>query len=192
MIIRDLTRLTDEKWINLFAATFEHNGHTGRWVFASRRKNPHAGGHPADAVLIVPVLVTEGRPNRLVLIREFRVPVNGYVIGLPAGLLEEGEAVDKCVRRELREETGFEVVRIKRVTQALLSSSGLSDEAVAMAFVDATGDDASRPALEASEDLEVLLLDYDAVCRLCDDQSAAMDAKVWTLLYLFRTLGRIE
>src|SRR5262249_54277285 len=186
MIIRDLTRLTDEKWINLFAATFEHNGHTGRWVFASRRKQPHLAGDRFDAVIIVPVLVGPGRPNRLVLIREFRVPVGGYVVGLPAGLVEAGEGVEACVRRELREETGFEVVRVKRVTQGLMSSSGLTDEATALAFVDVVGDESSKPALEASEDLEVLLLDHEAVCRLCDDTSVVIDARAWMMLYLFR------
>jgi ADP-ribose pyrophosphatase len=192
MIIRDLSKLTDEKWINLFAATFEHKGHAGRWVFASRHQQPHHPDNRFDAVIIVPVLVADGRPNRLVFIREFRVPVGGYVLGLPAGLVEKGETVEDCVRRELREETGFEVVRFKRVTQGLLSSSGLSDESTAMAFVDVRGDDQSKPALEASEDLEVLLLDHDAACRLCDDRSVVIDAKAWMMLYLACALGRIE
>ena len=37
MQIKKSEKLTDERWINLFAADFENNGHTGRWVFASRK-----------------------------------------------------------------------------------------------------------------------------------------------------------
>jgi len=190
MKITHVEKLTEERWVNLFAATYENRGHTGRWVFASRRERPHqqAGG---DAVIIVPVLRNAGEPPRLVMIREFRVPAGGYVYGLPAGLIEAGEPVEECVRREVREEVGLEVTAVKRVTQPLLSSSGLTDEAVAMAFIDVAG----RPEvqeLEASEDITVVLADHDEVCRLCNDPSARMDAKLWTVLFLYQQLGRLE
>src|SRR3954468_22276291 len=109
MDILHVEKITQEKWINLFAATYRHNEHTGQWVFASRKEKPYAP-EPADAVVIVPVLRQPGEPARLVLEKEFRVPVGDYVVGFPAGLLEPGEAVEDCVRRELLEETGLEVV----------------------------------------------------------------------------------
>jgi 8-oxo-dGTP pyrophosphatase MutT (NUDIX family) len=31
-----------------------------------------------------------GEPARLVLVREYRVPVGGYVMGFPAGLIDPG------------------------------------------------------------------------------------------------------
>jgi ADP-ribose pyrophosphatase len=189
MYILNLHKLTDEKWLNLFAADFEHKGHRGRWVFASRKARPHDGDRRADAVVIVPILRMPDEPPRLVLVKEFRVPVGDYVLGFPAGLLEAGESVEDTVRREMLEETGMDVVQLKRLTQPLLSSSGLSDESAAMAFVDVRLTPQARPALEASEDLEVLLLDFPAACRLCDDPAARMDAKVWTVLYLYQQLG---
>lgn len=189
MIVRDLTKLTHEKWLNLFAATYENRGHVGRWVFASRKDRPHVD--PAgDAVILVPVLRNPGEPPRLVLVREFRVPVNGYVLGFPAGLIDPGETAETTARREIREETGLEVTAVTRITQPLLMSSGLTDEAAALAFVDVRGTPA--PALEASEDIEVVLLDYEGVCRLVDDRAAVLDVKVWTVLWMIRTLGRIE
>jgi ADP-ribose pyrophosphatase len=191
MNINHLEKLTNERWVNLFAAAFEHNGHTGRWVFASRREKPHSGTH-GDAVLMVPILRNPGEPPRLVLIREFRVPVGGYVVGLPAGLIEPGEAVEETVRREVLEETGFEVTAIHRITQPLFSSSGLTDESAAMAFLDVRGHDGSAPQLEASEDLEVILLDYEGICRVCDDRNLLVDAKAWSVLYLYQQLGKLE
>jgi ADP-ribose pyrophosphatase len=191
MKIHRVEKLTDQPWVNLFAADYEHQGHAGRWVFASRRAGPRAGPHN-DAVLIVPILRNPGQPPRLVLIREFRVPVGDYVIGLPAGLIEEGETVESTIRREVREETGFEVTAIKRVTQPVYSSAGLSDEAVALAFIDVAGPDGAKPALEASEDIEVLLLDYEGVRRVCDDPSLRVDAKTWAVLYLYERLGKLD
>ena len=192
MNVRKVEKLTDEKWLNLFAATYENRGHTGRWVFASRRPDPPAGRPAGDAVLIVPLLRNPGEPARLVLIREFRVPVGDVVLAFPAGLLEEGEPLEETVRRELREETGLEVAQIKRVTQPLFTSGGMTDETVAFAFVDARGAPDPQHLPEQSEDIEVLLLDHAEVCRLCDDPAVRMDAKAWAVLYLYRQLGKLE
>jgi ADP-ribose pyrophosphatase len=191
MNISHVEKLTNERWVNLFAATFEHNGHGGRWVFASRKDKPHTG-LTNDAVIIVPVLRNPGEAPRLVLIREFRVPVGSYVYGLPAGLIEQGEPIEEAIRREIREETGFEVTAIHRITQPLLSSSGLTDEAAALAFIDVQGPPESAQYLEASEEIQVLLLDYEEVRRLCDDNTALIDAKAWTILFLYRSLGKLE
>jgi ADP-ribose pyrophosphatase len=191
MEILKVEKITDEKWLNLFAATYRHDGRTGRWVFASRKEHPHDGSRRADAVVIVPVLVNPGEPPRLVLEKEFRAPVGDYVIGFPAGLLEPGESIEDTVKRELFEETGMEVVRVKRVTGALYSSSGMSDESAAMVFVDVRSTPETRQHLEGPEDIEVLLLDHAGVCRLCDDTSARIDVKVWTTLYMYQQLGKL-
>jgi ADP-ribose pyrophosphatase len=190
MRILNVRKLTDEKWLNLFAVDFENKGHTGRWVVASRNPQPNQGGTAGDAVLIVPVLRDPGQP-RLVMIKEFRVPIGRHVYGLPAGLLEPGEAIENTVRREMLEETGLEVTAIKRITQPLYSSAGMTDEAVAMAFVDARTPPGAQPKLEPSEDIEVVLLDFAGVCKLCDDREAPIDAKAWTALYLYQQLGQI-
>jgi ADP-ribose diphosphatase len=190
MHIQKIEQITHEKWLNLYAATFEHNGHVGRWLFASRKPQPNSERR-GDAVVIVPILRQPDEPPRLVMVKEFRVPIGDYSFAFPAGLLEPGESVEDTVRRELREETGLEVVAIKRVTQPLYSSSGLTDEAVAMAFVEARATPEVKPKLDASEDLQVVLLDFNAVCQLCDDRSARIDAKAWATLYLYQQLGKL-
>lgn len=43
-----------------------------------------SGKRTADAVSIVPIT----RDGNLVLIREFRYPLNSWVVGLPAGLVD--------------------------------------------------------------------------------------------------------
>src|SRR5262245_48688445 len=116
MRITSVEQLTREKWLNLFAATYENRGHKGRWVFASRKERPHMGV-ASDAVIIVPILRNPGEPPRLVLIKEYRIPVGDYVIGLPAGLCEPGEPIEETARREVYEETGLELVAVQRVTQ---------------------------------------------------------------------------
>ena len=192
MKILQVEKLTSEKWINLFATSYEHNGHTGRWVFASRQEKPYSGNRAGDAVVIVPILVAEGQPNRLVMVKEFRIPIGDHVYGFPAGLLEKGESVEEAVRREMLEETGFDVIRYKRITPALYSTSGLSDESAPLAFIDVSSTPQSKQALEASEDIEVLLLDHAQVCQMCENRSVCMDAKAWTILYMYEQMGKLD
>ncbi len=191
MHIQKIEQLTHEKWLNLYAATFEHDGHNGRWVYASRQSQPQTK-HSAEAVIIVPVLRMRNKRPRLVMVKEFRIPVGDYVYAFPAGLIDPGESIEEAARRELREETGLEVVAVHRVTQPLYSSSGLTDEAVSMIFVDARAMPKKQPKLDASEDLQVLLLDFPAICRLCDDRSVRIEARAWTILYSYQQLGRLE
>ncbi len=191
MKILHVEKLTAEKWLNLFAAEYEHNGHKGRWIFASRLPQPYPAENRADAVLIVPLLKSAGQPTRLVLLKEFRVPVGDYVYGLPAGLLEPGESLEEAVHREIAEETGLQVLSIKRFSPPLYSSSGMTDESAPLAFVDVVAPVGSKQTLEASEDIEVVLLDYPQACQLCDS-NVRINAKAWTVLYLYQQLGKFD
>ena len=71
------------------------------------------------------------------------------------------------------------------------SSSGMTDETAAMAFIDVRSTPESKQALEGSEDIEVLLLDFEQVSALCDDQTKRFDAKAWTVLYVYQQLGKL-
>ena len=52
--------------------------------------------------------------NKLVIIKEFRVPINKYIYELPAGLVDSSDDdFASTVRRELKEETGLDLVKIK-------------------------------------------------------------------------------
>lgn len=58
--------------------------------------------HPGGAV-VVPVL----DDGRIVMIRQFRYPIQKVLLELPAGKLEKGEDPMHCAVRELEEETGY-------------------------------------------------------------------------------------
>jgi ADP-ribose pyrophosphatase len=186
-----LKKLTDLRWLNLFEIEFQNEkGGRGKWEFVSRKRHPVPGPAPLepDAVFIVPILKTP-LGNRLVMLREFRVPLGDYEISVPAGLQEPGESVETTARRELKEETGLTLTKVLAVSPPVVSTAGMSDESVAIAFVECTGEPGTTGA-DHSEEIEVLILDYDAVVSL-RRSGAKFAAKAWCLLLMFEALGEI-
>jgi ADP-ribose pyrophosphatase len=183
-------RLTREEWVNLFVRTYRRGDREGRWVFASRRADPPLPARGLDAVVIVPTLLAAGEPPRLVVTREYRIPLGDHEYAFPAGLAEEGESPEQAARRELREETGLELLDVTRVSPVTYSSAGLTDEAVVIVFATARRPADCRQCLDETEDIEVLLLDYRQVCELCDS-GKRVNGRAWPILYMFQQLGRL-
>lgn len=63
------------------------------------------------AVLVVPIL----RDDTLILIREYAVGIEGYVLAFPKGLIDEGEKSIDAANRELQEEIGYGANKIEQV-----------------------------------------------------------------------------
>lgn len=63
----------------------------------------------------------------VILIRQYRPPVDRYVIELPAGLIDIGELPEATARRELIEETGYAAKEMAFLISGP-ASSGLSSE----------------------------------------------------------------
>ena len=90
------------------------NGHT-----APREWIKHPG-----AAAVVPLLPD----GNIILVKQFRYPVNQVTIEIPAGKLDiEGEDPIICAQRELSEETGYTAGRIWKLT-TIATTVGFSNE----------------------------------------------------------------
>ncbi|MDQ4128305.1 MAG: NUDIX hydrolase, partial [Actinomycetota bacterium] len=65
-------------------------------------KDPYYVIERPDAAIIFPL----AESGEVVLVRQYRPPLGRMELGLPAGLVEEGEQPEAAARRELLEETG--------------------------------------------------------------------------------------
>jgi ADP-ribose pyrophosphatase len=188
--IEDFKKLTDEKWLNLFGVRYiTRSGDERSWKIATRQKEPKCvkGNYEQpDAVVIVPF--HKGK-DKMVIIREYRVPLNDYEYGFPAGLVDEGETVEQATRRELREETGLIVRRIIKSSPPIYSSAGMTDESVAMVYVECEGEPSTRANTE-SELIETLFISPDEALRLLNDSTLKFDAKAWLVIAQFAENNR--
>ena len=66
-------------------------------------KDPYYVLERPDAAIIFPL--TEA--GEVIMVRQYRPPLESFELGLPAGLVEPGEDPEKAARRELAEETGY-------------------------------------------------------------------------------------
>lgn len=65
--------------------------------------------------------------GQVILIKQFRPPINGYVIELPAGLCDIGESPEEAAQRELIEETGYAAGRMRFLVKGPMSSGSSSE-----------------------------------------------------------------
>lgn len=182
-------------WINKYLLTFRlSDGSDYTYEAASRRSladfrcrmEERASGIPTppDAVCIVP-RTDEGE---LLLIREFRYPLNSWCISFPAGLVENGEDLEEAIDRELREETGYALVRddrpaVRQLPQPGFSSTGLTDEAVAVVFARVQKAQDARP--EHGELIEPFLLRETDVAGFVESNTLPMGTRAQLILQLF-------
>lgn len=177
--------------MNMFDVAYQDkNGRNKSWEVATRARQPKCiSGRYAtpDAVVIVAYHTAE---NKIVVTREYRVPLAGYEYGFPAGLIDNGESVEQAVRRELKEETGLDLTKVIRVSPPLYSSAGMTDESVAMVYIECNG----RPSTAAnasSELIEIDLVSPAQAADLCSDPNLKFDVKAWLVLDNYSKTGRL-
>jgi ADP-ribose diphosphatase len=64
-----------------------------------------------DAVIVLAI-----QDEHLILIREYCVGVEEYLLGLPKGLIDPGETDLEAANRELQEEAGFGALKLEHLT----------------------------------------------------------------------------
>lgn len=189
--IKDARLLTDRKFVNLFEIIYsDRNGNDRKWDFVSRQNPPKLETKAfdvVDAVIIVPWHVSS---SRLVVIKEFRMPLNDYQYGFPAGLVDPGETPEQSAVRELYEETGLKATGIRRISPPIYVSSGLTDESIVMVYLDCYGEPSSRNAGSA-EDIETVFLSRQDAEKMCTDRDLKVDVKTWLVMDGFAASGRI-
>ncbi len=127
------------------------------------------------------------REGDVILIKQFRPPVNSYVIEFPAGLNDRDEPLEDVARRELREETGYQAERLEVIAEGPLSSGASTEILTVYLAEDVVYRGGQR--LDTVEEIEVIRLPsegfYEGLLSLQDDDTY-IDLKIPGLFELAR------
>ena len=104
--------------------------------------------HPAS-VVIVPV----PEPGHVILIRQFRYPIQRLLWELPAGSVDEGETPEAAARRECHEEIGLVPDTIVRLG-AFHPTPGYCDEEMIFFRASGLNETSEAAAVDEDEDIE--------------------------------------
>ena len=110
-VINKITQKTDNRFVNLYDLDVTHkNGEASHYYVASRARSEkelkiRTGENHPDGVIIYSIYGPD--KDKVVLIRQYRYPIGGYVYEFPAGLVERGENYREAAIREMHEETGL-------------------------------------------------------------------------------------
>lgn len=134
--------------------------------------------HPG-AVAVIPI--TED--NKIVLVEQYRKPLERTLIEIPAGKLEKNENPLTAAVRELEEETGYTTTNLSQVT-SFYTSPGFANEKV---YVYVTNDlikMENPPAGDDDEFVEIIEVTLDEAKELVEE-GRIQDAKTnYAILYL--------
>ena len=177
-----IQKISDNKFLNLFHLdALSYSGKKFDYYFVSRRKKTKlkllTKDINAEGVVIYPVLKNE--PDKIVMIRQYRYPLDDYLYELPAGLIDEGETPQQSAVREMKEETGLDFTVYTGGNDAyrrpFFMGPGFTDESCNAVFGFAQGE-INRDTMEDTETIQVIIVDKMEAARILKEEKVSIRA----------------
>ena len=170
-----VTKLTENPFLNLYQIdAIARDGAHFDYYFASRNDGEHIK-HKTHSMqpegMAIYALTEDG--TKIVLVRQYRYPINDYIYELPAGLIEPDENASEAAVREMAEETGL-TLKVYEGGAACLRrgfflAQGMTDESGSMIY-GTVAEETGRQQLENTEDMEVVLADREMVKKILETE----------------------
>ena len=206
--INNIINVYSSKFLNVFEVGFkDKKNNDKKWIVASRLDKEKyidkvinkMGKDRVDAVIIVGYKNNDKRPsqpvNQVANIspepqdQDTIVPINDYIYSLPAGLVDPGDDIYETAIREMKEETGLDLIAIDkdRTCNKAYASVGMSDESLAIVYGRVEGS-LSRDFMEDTELIEPMCMTKEEVKNLLTKKDVNIDIKAWLILKEFAGL----
>ncbi len=188
--IHSIEKQTDNPFLNMYHLTFtDRDGRDGNYYFCTRNSDDRikVRTHSLDAEGICIYAVTEEAVPRLVMIKEYRFPVDEELYTLPAGLIDPGETAAQAAVREMKEECGFTFRETKRgaafYRRPHFLVPGFSDEPGCTVFGTVTDLD-NAAVNESTEWIRPMLCDKQEVRRILEEEKMSVRAAFLCFMFL--------
>lgn len=134
--------------------------------------------HPG-AVAVIAIT----KENKIVLVEQYRKPLEKSLVEIPAGKLEPGENPMIAAIRELEEETGYTTNNLSFIT-SFYTSPGFADELLHLYITDDIVKVDQPRALDDDEFVEVLELTLDEAKQYVEEERIHDVKTAYAVLYL--------
>lgn len=178
--IRHIDKLTDSSHLNMYELEARNRlDNPVDYFVASRAKeidDLKISTHNLQPDGVIIYSLYGDKQDKVILIRQYRYAIDGYIYEFPAGLVDPGEDYRTAGARELKEETGldFHPVKVDEMYEKpYFTTIGMTDECCASVYGFATGE-VSKDGLEDNEDIEVVIADRDEVRRILKEERVAI------------------
>ncbi len=178
--IKKVTKQTDNRFLNMYALKAENRkGGEVNYFVASRWNTPEemklsTKDNRPDGMAIYSLYGE--KKDKIVLIRQYRYPLDGFIYEFPAGLVEPGEDYRKAAIREMKEETGltFHPIEVPEYFEKpFYTTIGMTDECCGMVYGWSDGE-ISLAGLEDTEELDVVIVDREEAKRILKEENVAI------------------
>lgn len=116
--------LLSDNWYTLNKFKFDYQKEDGTWEKQEREAYDRGNG--------AAILLYNKKKGTVVLTRQFRMPTyvngneDGMMIEACAGLLD-GDNPEDCIRKEVEEETGYQVTDVRKVFECYMSPGSVTE-----------------------------------------------------------------
>ena len=138
MKLLSLKKVRDGRYLKNYELTYENKAGQHKVYEIVSRKELHNTADLGSRTSGVSIIAFQD--DKMLLLKEFRMGINKSVYNLCAGMLNEGESMEDCIRRELYEETGLSVKKIVQILPPSYSAVAISDVKTNIAIVEAEGE----------------------------------------------------
>lgn len=127
--------------------------------------------------------------QKLVLVKQYRKPLEKSILEIPAGKLEPGEKPEVTAKRELEEETGYTTNHLEYLT-SFYTSPGFADELLYIYFADQLIVLDNKKPLDEDEFIEIVEVPIENLEERVINQEIHDAKTMFALLYIKQRLGQ--
>ena len=183
MKLLSIKKIHEGKFLSYYVADYENKeGNIKSYEFISRDKNLTMEKFGKSVPIGVGLATLSTDKSKILLQKEFRLSTNNWVYNFPGGLIDAGENAKEAAKRELKEETGLDLVNIEAVLPAAFVSPATSDEVMQVVICTVQG--TIKESIYADEEIQADWYDKNQVKELLNS-GALMSVRTQMFLYMW-------
>ncbi|MFD2541670.1 NUDIX domain-containing protein [Lacinutrix gracilariae] len=174
-------KVLSNEWATLNRIDYDFQFNDGSWKRISRESYDRGDG--------ACVLLYNKEKSTIILTKQFRMPAyannknDGMSIEVCAGAIDNNEAPEVCIIREVEEEVGYKIPKATKVLEAYTSPGAVTEKMFLFVaeYTDAMQVNEGGGLASENEEIEVIEVSFAEAIEMMNNQTI-MDAKTIMLL----------